>query len=299
MLLTTILNQCYRFKGFVYGQARLVRHRGRQSIEVGVRPRTGSRARCSGCGVRCAGYDHLPERRFEFIPLWGFPVFLVYARRRVDCPARGIVAEKIPWAEGKHHLTRATCCCFPAGPGSYPGGKCQRHSTPPGSRYTTRLKGWCSGVHFCSHIAWPDHWLLPGGACLRGSGRVPSRSARNSRTVPAAPRGAGPAFSRLHLRASPSGIFFTYRRPSVPSNLASASAALTGGRSVSTRSSGALQLLRRCRHEVLPARERALGVDPARLLDQERARHAHLEVRHWCVLDLLRREHVWVQEGLV
>ena len=37
MLLTTILNQCYRFKGFVYGQARFVRHRGRQSIEVGVR----------------------------------------------------------------------------------------------------------------------------------------------------------------------------------------------------------------------------------------------------------------------
>jgi transposase len=107
MLLTTILNQCYRFKGFVYAQARFVRHLGQQSIEVLVRPRTGSRARCSGCGVRCAGYDHLPERRFEFIPLWGFPVFLVYAKRRVDCPDCGIVAEEIPWAEGKHHLTKA------------------------------------------------------------------------------------------------------------------------------------------------------------------------------------------------
>ena len=100
MLLTTILNQCYRFKGFVYGQARFVRHRGRQSIEVGVRPRTGSRARCSGCGVRCAGYDHLPERRFEFIPLWGFPVFLVYARRRVEYPACGIVAKRSPGQTG-------------------------------------------------------------------------------------------------------------------------------------------------------------------------------------------------------
>ena len=107
MLLTTILNQCYRFKGFVYAQARFVRHLGQPSIEVLVRPRKGSRARCSGCGVRCAGYDHLPERRFAFIPLWGFPVFLVYARRRVDCPDCGIVAEKIPWAEGKHHLTKA------------------------------------------------------------------------------------------------------------------------------------------------------------------------------------------------
>jgi hypothetical protein len=25
------------------------------------------------------------ERRFEFIPFWGFLVFLLYAMRRVDC----------------------------------------------------------------------------------------------------------------------------------------------------------------------------------------------------------------------
>ena len=36
MLLTTILNQCYRFKGFVYAQARLVRQHGQQTIEVQV-----------------------------------------------------------------------------------------------------------------------------------------------------------------------------------------------------------------------------------------------------------------------
>ena len=107
MLLITLLNQCYRFKGFVYEQARLVRHQGRQALEVLVRPRKGSRPRCSGCGIHCAGYDHLPQRRFEFIPLWGFSVFLVYAKRRVDCPDCGIVAEEIPWAEGKHHLTNA------------------------------------------------------------------------------------------------------------------------------------------------------------------------------------------------
>ena len=39
MLLTTILNQCYRFKGFVYGQAQFVRYLGQQNIEVLVRPR--------------------------------------------------------------------------------------------------------------------------------------------------------------------------------------------------------------------------------------------------------------------
>ncbi len=107
MLLTTILNQCYRFKGFVYGQARWVAHLGRRAIEVPVRPRKGTRPVCARCGVSCAGYDHLPARRFEFIPLWGFPVFLVYGRRRVNCPTCGIGAEQLPWAEGKRHLTKA------------------------------------------------------------------------------------------------------------------------------------------------------------------------------------------------
>lgn len=53
MLLTTVLNQCYRFKGLVYGQARFIRHLGQQHIEVLVGPRKGSRAQYSGCGVDC------------------------------------------------------------------------------------------------------------------------------------------------------------------------------------------------------------------------------------------------------
>lgn len=44
-------------------------------------------------------------RRFEFIPLWGIPVFFLYARRRVNCRQCGIVSEYIPWAEGKRQLT--------------------------------------------------------------------------------------------------------------------------------------------------------------------------------------------------
>ena len=37
------------------------------------------------------GYDQLAERRFEFIPLWGFLVFLLYTMRRVDCRRCGVV----------------------------------------------------------------------------------------------------------------------------------------------------------------------------------------------------------------
>jgi transposase len=47
----------------------------------------------------------LQERRFEFIPLWGYRVFLVYRMRRVNCPACGVKVEQVPWARGKRELT--------------------------------------------------------------------------------------------------------------------------------------------------------------------------------------------------
>jgi hypothetical protein len=48
------------------------------------------------------------ERRFEFIPLWGFFVFLLYAMRPVDCCRCGaVVVEEVPWGDGKRTLTKA------------------------------------------------------------------------------------------------------------------------------------------------------------------------------------------------
>lgn len=76
MLLTRLLNACYRFPGFVYEGARL--DEATKTIEVQVRPRRGSKPRCPGCGQCASGYDQLPERRFEFIPMWGFAVLLLY-----------------------------------------------------------------------------------------------------------------------------------------------------------------------------------------------------------------------------
>ena len=73
-----------------------------------VRPRKGSAAVCSRCHQRAVGYDQLAERRFEFIPLWGFFVFLLYAMRRVNCRRCGVVAaEEVPWGDGKRTLTKA------------------------------------------------------------------------------------------------------------------------------------------------------------------------------------------------
>jgi transposase len=105
MLLTRLLNACHHFPGFVYDGARL--DEATKTIEVQVRPRRGSKPRCSGCSKCASGYDRLPERRFEFIPMWGFAVLLLYSMRRVQCRACGVKVEEVPWAMGKHTLTRA------------------------------------------------------------------------------------------------------------------------------------------------------------------------------------------------
>jgi len=105
MELITILNHCYHFRGFVYQHARF--GPDKKAIEIAVRPRQGCAAVCSGCQKPAPGYDHLPERRFEFIPFWGFLVFFLYRMRRVNCRTCGVVVEQVPWADGKHQLTRA------------------------------------------------------------------------------------------------------------------------------------------------------------------------------------------------
>src|SRR5438105_3450841 len=106
MELITILNRCHRFRGFVYHHARFTSDH--KSIEISVRPRKRSAAVCSRCHQPAPGYDQLPERRFEFIPLWGFFVFLLYTMRRVDCRrCDAILVEQVPWGDGKRTLTRA------------------------------------------------------------------------------------------------------------------------------------------------------------------------------------------------
>jgi hypothetical protein len=101
MELITILNRCHHFRGFVYDRARFTPDH--TTIEVSVRPRKGSAAVCSRCRRPAPGYDQLAERRFEFIPLWGVFVFLLYTMRRVT--RRGaVIVEEVP-GDGKRTLT--------------------------------------------------------------------------------------------------------------------------------------------------------------------------------------------------
>jgi len=108
MLLKTILNRVYRHKGFVYKNGKLVEEaNGRDVIEVDVEPRRNSKATCSGCQQACPGYDHLPKRRYQMVPVLGFPMYLVYRPRRVECPRCGVKVEQVPWASGKERTTKA------------------------------------------------------------------------------------------------------------------------------------------------------------------------------------------------
>jgi transposase len=104
MQVKTILNQCYKFKSFVYTQVRFVAEQGERFIEVTVVPGRNSQAICLCCAQPAALYDRLEGRRFEFIPLWGYRVFLFYVMRRVRC---GVKVEQVPWARGKRELTEA------------------------------------------------------------------------------------------------------------------------------------------------------------------------------------------------
>lgn len=105
MLLTRLLNACHHFPCFVYVAANL--NEATKTIEIDVRPRKGSKPHCSSCQQRAPGYDLLPQRRFEFIPIWGFAVVLLYAMRRVQCKTCGVKVEEVPWSMGKHTLTKA------------------------------------------------------------------------------------------------------------------------------------------------------------------------------------------------
>jgi hypothetical protein len=65
MELITILNRCHRFRGFGYQHAHF--SPDKKSIEVAVRPRTGSAAVCSRCHLPAPGTTSSPSRRFEYL----------------------------------------------------------------------------------------------------------------------------------------------------------------------------------------------------------------------------------------
>ncbi len=105
MRIQTILNSCQHFKSFIYQKEELVCQGGNKHLLITLEPRKNSRGICSGCSKTAGCYDHLPERKFEFVPLWGIPVYFCYRMRRVNCPDCGVKVESVPWSDGKGKMT--------------------------------------------------------------------------------------------------------------------------------------------------------------------------------------------------
>jgi len=64
--------------------------------------------RCGVCGNKAVYRDTCSVRCFRHVPLWGIPVTVRYAPRRVNCHVcGGIHREPLPWTTGKHRLTNA------------------------------------------------------------------------------------------------------------------------------------------------------------------------------------------------
>ena len=107
MRIQTMLNYVQKCKSFVYTHVKFLKRRGQPALIVTVESRKNSKPICSGCHSKSSGYDRLATRTFEFVPLWGIPVYLSYRMRRVDCRRCGIKIESVPWAEGKQTMTLA------------------------------------------------------------------------------------------------------------------------------------------------------------------------------------------------
>jgi transposase len=109
--LKTLLNQVERLEGFVYESSELSKPLGGRfkvsapTIEICLRPHQSKLGKCSQCQAPAPGYDRLPERRFQFVPLWGMAAYFIYAPRRLECPRCGIHVEHLPWALGKRPVT--------------------------------------------------------------------------------------------------------------------------------------------------------------------------------------------------
>src|SRR4051794_38897987 len=104
MLVKTLLNRVHHFKGFVYGTVRLNGDR----LTAEMKPRRGSRGKCGSCGKPGATYDtSTTPRQFDFVPLWGFAVTLLYCMRRINCATCSVTTERVPWADGKHRTCNA------------------------------------------------------------------------------------------------------------------------------------------------------------------------------------------------
>lgn len=108
MRIRTLLNDCQKFKSFVYEKEYMETINGETSLIVEITERKNSQPICSCCEQVGSQYDRVSQTRDDqFIPVWGYQVYFRYRRRRVNCTNCGVKVELVPWTKGKQKLTDA------------------------------------------------------------------------------------------------------------------------------------------------------------------------------------------------
>ncbi len=111
MRIRTLLNDCHKFKSFVYRKEYWEEVDGKPALIIEIVERKNSRPICSCCGKPGSQYDRVSDcRDDQFIPIWGYPVYFRYRRRRVACAQCGVKVEAVPWTTGKQKLTDTYKC---------------------------------------------------------------------------------------------------------------------------------------------------------------------------------------------
>ena len=88
--------------GFVVKSVRHCLEGSAQRIDINLDLDPRFKRRCSCCKLPGRIHDRRAEREWQFVPLWGIPVFLHYAPRRVICAVSGApTVEAMPWNQGK------------------------------------------------------------------------------------------------------------------------------------------------------------------------------------------------------
>ena len=101
------MNRIQHFPGFVYREIRFCDAATALDIDIYLEAHAASAGKCAQCRQPSPGYDHLPERQWLFVPLWGIRTWFRYAPRRVECAEHGLGVEHIPWSAGKRPVTIA------------------------------------------------------------------------------------------------------------------------------------------------------------------------------------------------
>jgi len=103
MLVETLIKSTVELQGFRVAKV----EGGIGGLEARIVPDRRFSPRCGVCGKPARYRDIRPERRFKHVPLWGIPVNLIYAPRRVLCKSCGVRVEAMPWVSGKRRSTKA------------------------------------------------------------------------------------------------------------------------------------------------------------------------------------------------